>query len=115
MPRMSVRQMMEKTVIKGSVVFASAPFPEGHGRKTRPVVILTLPNIYNDVVVAEIVTRPRPDVLPVKDTAVAGLHTGSGVRMRLCTVTLAKGTRPIGRLSREDYTLVKERISTMML
>lgn len=106
--------MIKKTILKGSVVFASAPFPEGSGKKTRPVVVLTLPNAYGDVIAAEVVTRHRPEVLPIRDTLQAGLHEGSGVRMRLCTVSLAKSARAIGRLSTYDYTCVKERIITLL-
>lgn len=108
-------KFMDKLILKGSVIYATVPFPEGNGKKARPVVVLTLPNIYNDVVVAEIVTRPRPDVLPIQDTSSAGVFNGSGVRMRLCTINLGKNVRPIGRLSTVDYKMVKERVQAMLL
>lgn len=108
-------KMNDKIILKGSVVFASTSFPDRDGKKTRPVIVLTLPNAYGDVVVAEVVTRPRPDVLPVRDTEKAGLHEGSGVRMRLCTVSLTRNARPIGRLSNHDYALVKARVSALLM
>lgn len=99
---------------KGDIILANAPFSDGTGSKLRPVVVLTKPNYYNDVLAAEITTKNKPDTIRLQNPWKAGVRPGSKVKVRIITVTIIPDTRHIGNLSPEDAKTVRKKIKSLL-
>ena len=87
---------------RGDVIMAETPFSDGSGSKRRPVVVLTKPNYYSDVLVAEVTSSKKPGSISLKYPRRAGLRQGSHVRRRIATIKVNTNTHPIGTLAKID-------------
>ena len=97
---------------RGEIVLLPFPFTDLRAQKTRPAVIVSLPEFereIDDVTVALVTSQPRsgPFDCAVRDWRAAGLLAPSWVRARLATLSTSLVRFAPGKLARRDLAAVE--------